>query len=223
VARDAIDLADLVADEEVREVERVRAEVAERAGARRVGVHPPRPRRLGVDQPVLEVPPTNLSDLAEFAVFDQPLRVPDRGDEPIVERGAGGHVGVGRGVAHRRGLVEGRRGASHREPETPASRAAIDGSRVNVVRAEVVEHVHLVERVLPVGRGARIRTAPRRPRAPPRRARRGCARSMSGASGKNIGSRASAFACALPMKRYPSTPIRSGCCVIGLSSAYSAQ
>jgi len=54
VARDAIDLADLVADEEVREVERVRAEVAERAGARRVGVHPPRPRRLGVDQPVLE-------------------------------------------------------------------------------------------------------------------------------------------------------------------------
>jgi len=26
---------------------------------------------------------------------------------------------------------------------------------VNVVRAEVVEHVHLVERVLPVGRGVR--------------------------------------------------------------------
>jgi len=39
-------------------------------------------------------------------------------------------------------------------------------------------------------------------------------RSTSGASGKNIGSRASAFACALPMNRYPNTPIFSGLVVI---------
>jgi len=77
----------------------------------------------------LEVPPTNLSDLAEFAVFDQPLRVPDRGDEPIVERGAGGHVGVGRGVAHRRGLVEGRReGLLTENRNARFEGAAIDGS-----------------------------------------------------------------------------------------------
>jgi len=60
---------------------------------------------LGIDEPVLEVPAANLPDFPELAVLDQPLRVPDRGNEPVIKRGAGGHVDVGRGVAHRRGLL----------------------------------------------------------------------------------------------------------------------
>ena len=64
--RHGVDLADQVA----REVDHVRAEVAERAGARDVLVEPPDHREVGVDDPLLQVAPAEVEDLAELARLD---------------------------------------------------------------------------------------------------------------------------------------------------------
>ena len=64
-----------LADEEPREVDHVRAEVAERAGARLVGIEAPRVERRIV-APVLEVAAAEVPDLAELA---RPGSAPARG------------------------------------------------------------------------------------------------------------------------------------------------
>ena len=63
---DRVDLADQVA----REVDHVRAEVAEGARAGDVLVEPPDHREVGVDDPLLQVAPAEVEDLAELAGVD---------------------------------------------------------------------------------------------------------------------------------------------------------
>jgi hypothetical protein len=103
----------------------------------------------------LEVASPHLADISEFAVLDQSLRVPDRGDEPVVERGAGGDARRRRGVAHRRRLLKRRRERLLAEDGNAGLQRRDRRLRVDVVRPEVVEGVHLVERRLPVGRRVR--------------------------------------------------------------------
>ena len=74
-----------LADEGPRQVDDVRAEVAERARARLVGVEAPGVERRVV-APVLEVAAAEVPDLAELARLDHLAREPDRRDEAVVER-----------------------------------------------------------------------------------------------------------------------------------------
>ena len=73
-----------LADEEARQVDDVRAEVAERARARLVGLEAP-----GVEArvvaPVLQVAAAEVADLAELAGLDQLAREPHRRHEAVVE------------------------------------------------------------------------------------------------------------------------------------------
>jgi len=82
----------VVTDQEPKQIDRVCAEITQRTRARTLLVVAPRPRRVGIDQPVLQVAPANMVDLPEFARLEQLLCIPNRGDEPVVERTARGHV-----------------------------------------------------------------------------------------------------------------------------------
>ena len=53
LAGDAVDPAGVIADEEPCEVDRVRSQIPECAGACGVAVQPPRPGGFGIDEPVL--------------------------------------------------------------------------------------------------------------------------------------------------------------------------
>ena len=86
--RDRGDLADQVA----REVDDVRAEIAERARACLVGVEAPGVERRVV-APVLEVAAAEVADLAELARVDHLAREPHRRDEAVVERAQVLHAG----------------------------------------------------------------------------------------------------------------------------------
>ena len=83
-----------VADQVAREVDDVRAEVAERPAACLVGVEAPGVERRVV-APVLQVAAAEVADLAELARVDQLAREPHRRDEPVVESA---HVLDARGV-----------------------------------------------------------------------------------------------------------------------------
>ncbi len=109
-------------------VDRVRPEVAERPAAGHLLVVAPGPRGLGVDQPVLEVLAAEVVNLPEDAVVDEPLRVLDGRDEPIVERRACGHISVSSGLGHFLSRIERGRKRSLAERGVPASSAAMDGS-----------------------------------------------------------------------------------------------
>ena len=78
--RDRRDLA----DEEAREVDHVRAEVAERARSRLLGLEAPRGEGRVV-APVLEVAAAEVADLAELAGLDQLAGQPHRRHEAVVE------------------------------------------------------------------------------------------------------------------------------------------
>src|SRR6266542_3951567 len=73
-----------LADEVAREVDYVRAEIAERTGARLIGIEAPRVERRVV-APVLQVTAAEMAELAECAVVDQLAREAYRRDEAIVE------------------------------------------------------------------------------------------------------------------------------------------
>ena len=96
-------LADL-ADEEAREVDGVRGDVAEGAGARLLLVEPPDQRDLRVGDPVLEIGAAIVADLAELAVLDQLLRQHDRGRAAVVVADHVGHAGLGDGGEHALGF-----------------------------------------------------------------------------------------------------------------------
>src|SRR5207249_2490140 len=67
-----------------REVDHVRAEIAEGAGSRLVRIEPPRGERRVVP-PVLQVTAAEVAELSECALVDQLAREPYRGDEAVVE------------------------------------------------------------------------------------------------------------------------------------------
>jgi hypothetical protein len=67
------------------EIDHVRAEIAERAGARLGRVEAPRGERRIVS-PVLEIAPAEMPDLPELARLDQLTRKADRRHEAVVER-----------------------------------------------------------------------------------------------------------------------------------------
>ena len=79
-ARDGLDLA----VEEAREIDDVRHEVAERAGACLLGMEAPRVER-DVVAPVLEVAAAEVADLPELACVDHLAGEPDGRDEAVVE------------------------------------------------------------------------------------------------------------------------------------------
>ena len=64
-------LGELLAGDELGEVDDVRADVAERAGAGLLLLQPPGQRGLRVDEPVLQVLRAHLPDRADRAVGDQ--------------------------------------------------------------------------------------------------------------------------------------------------------
>src|SRR5439155_3162807 len=80
---DAGDRAEL-ADEVAREVDHVRAEIAERAGSRLIRIEAPRVERRVV-APVLQVTAAEMAELSECTLVDQLAREPHRGDEAGVE------------------------------------------------------------------------------------------------------------------------------------------
>ena len=73
-----------LAVQEPREVDDVRAEVTERAGARFARLEAPCVERRVV-APVLQVPAAEVADLPQFARLDQLAREPDCRHEPVVE------------------------------------------------------------------------------------------------------------------------------------------
>src|SRR5919201_2832341 len=73
-----------LADEVAREIDHVRAEVAECTGSRLVRIEAPRVESRVV-APVLQVAPAKVAELSECALLDQLAREPHRGDEAVVE------------------------------------------------------------------------------------------------------------------------------------------
>ncbi len=63
----------------------MRADVPKRAGSGKVLFHAPDQREIGVENPVLQVLGTEVADLPELAVVDQPLGELHRGHATIVE------------------------------------------------------------------------------------------------------------------------------------------
>jgi len=94
----------------LREVDDVRREIAERAGARLVHIETPRHRRFGVDEPVLEIRRAHVPDRAERARRDRLPRERERGNAPVIEAdhrahaASRGELGLAR---HRAGLRDG--------------------------------------------------------------------------------------------------------------------
>ena len=161
-AGDGLDLA----VEEAREVDDVRHQVAERAGAGRVGVEAPRVERRVV-APVLEVAAAEVADLAELARLDHLPREPHRRDEAVVEGAHVLHAGRGHRLPDLVALV---RVAAERlladdvlarlaPPRSSARRAASSGRRCRTARSARRRRA----------RASRSSRTPSRSAAPPRR------------------------------------------------------
>ena len=94
-----------VADQEERQVERVRADVAERPRARFLGAEAPAPRRPLRHRPVLQIEGAEAEDLADRALRDQPLGLEHRGAAAVVEADHVDALGPARLLGHQARLV----------------------------------------------------------------------------------------------------------------------
>jgi len=103
------DAFDSVPEQELCEVDRVRTQVAESTAAGQILAVPPRPGRLWIDEPVLEVGGPDVMNLAENSVVNEPLCVPDSRHVPIVKRDRGGDIYVVSRRRHPLGIVGRRR------------------------------------------------------------------------------------------------------------------
>ncbi len=74
-----------LADEEPRQIDDVRAEVANRAGSRLPSVEPPCHAESGVHEPVLQIAGAEVVDASEATFLDDLAHQPDGGHEAVVE------------------------------------------------------------------------------------------------------------------------------------------
>jgi hypothetical protein len=155
LAANTPNLPDTVPEEEPGQVDGVGAEVAQRTAAGEFRVVPPGPGFLRVDQPVLEVPTPERAYLANRALLDERPGALECRHEPVVEPHAGDGVALPCRVGHLPGVLE-RVGERLLTEHVDAAFQRLDGwFRVEVVRAEVVEDVDVLECVPPVGRRPR--------------------------------------------------------------------
>ncbi len=179
-AETGVDLADEIA----REVDHVRAEVAERARARFVLVEAPGVVRRR--PPLLQVPAAEVEDVAELTRFEHLAREPHGRDEAVVERGHVLHARSRRRAATSRSsrrrcgrAASRRRRACRPQPRRSSARRA--GCSARCCRTA---DVGIGDELVPVGHVALEAVARRRlRRRPPRRgprSRRAAARSGGG-------------------------------------------
>ena len=196
----------------------MRADVAERAGARLRLVEPPRQRRLGVGDPVLEVLRAHVADLADPALGDQLPGQRDRRHPAVGEAdhgayavgarlvGGGGHrLRLGDGVGQRllaQHVLAGLEGRDGDLGVGVAGRADVD--EVDVVAGDDLRASPSSSRPSPGGRPPRRRGRRRGRRPPPSRGGAGRA--------KKWGAVRQACEWALPMNACPIIATREGCC-----------
>ncbi len=147
-----------LADEVTREVDDVRAEIAERAGTGLLRVEPPARGRLRVDEPRLQVAGAEVADLAKRAVCDQLPRELDGREEAVVEAG---HVDDAGALDRRPDRVRLLRVAAERLLAEDVLAGARRGDRrrgVEPVRAAVGDEVdrRIVDQLPPVEDGALV-------------------------------------------------------------------
>ena len=144
----ALDLADEVAGH----VDHVRGEVAERAAAGLGGIEAPHALARGVGAPRLPVGAAEVVHLAELARLEDLARAPHGRHEAVVERAHVHDPGLGHRGEHlaRLGGVERQRLLAEHVLAGP--RGGDRGLGVQVVREQVLEHLHLGVRhhLLPV-------------------------------------------------------------------------
>ena len=190
-----------LADEMAREVDRMRAEVAERAGAgdRRVEMPVVRGR---VPAPGLEVAGAEVDDLAELSGLDELACEPDRRDEAVVEAGGVDDSCVLGRAPHRVRLVGRERERLLAEDVLASARGGDRRLGVKRVRPAVHEEADaLVGDLLPPVR-RRLGPAEARPCLLERvRSRPEIETSSGSSAGSSCRTAASARECALPMKR----------------------
>jgi hypothetical protein len=151
---------DRVPGQELRQVDDVRAEVAERARTRMLGLHPPGQRGVRVDQPVLQVHGADVAQRTDAAPLDQPPGQREGRHPPVVEpdhgAGAGWERRVGRG-RHRLGLGQGVRERLLAQHVLARPQRGDRDRSVQVAGRGDVDQLHIVagDQRAPVGLGRR--------------------------------------------------------------------
>jgi hypothetical protein len=150
------DLLDRGAGDPLGQVDDVRADVAERAGAGLVLVEAPGHGGVGVGEPVLEVLGADLSDLAHEPLGDQLLGVGERRGAAVGEAAEGADAaggGVGRGGGHLLGLGHGVRQRLLAQHVLAGGECGEGDLVVGVARGADVDDVDLgvLDEVLPAG------------------------------------------------------------------------
>jgi hypothetical protein len=150
---------DHVAGDELRHVDDVRADVAERARPRLVLPQAPDQRELRVDDPVLQVGRAHMAHLSEPALLHEPARQRHRRHAPVVEADHAAHAALPRPLGrrdHRARLVHGVRERLLTEHVLAGVQRGDRDLGVRVAGRAYVDQLHVVatEQPLPVGFGA---------------------------------------------------------------------